>query len=58
MNCSHCAENVKKAIAAVDGVEKVEVSLHEGTASIVGTHREEDILLAVESIGFVANKAT
>ena len=58
MNCSHCAENVKKAIAAVEGVEKVEVSLHEGTASIVGTHREEDILLAVESIGFVANKAT
>ena len=58
MNCSHCAENVKKAIAAVDGVEAVEVSLHEGKASIVGSHREDDVLLAVESIGFKATKAT
>ena len=57
MNCSHCAENVKQAIAAVEGVEQVEVSLHEGKASIVGSHREEDILLAVESIGFKASKA-
>lgn len=57
MNCSHCAENVQRAIAAVEGVEQVEVSLHEGTASIIGSHREEDILLAVESIGFRAKKA-
>jgi len=57
MNCSHCAENVRKAIAEVEGVEQVEVSLHEGKASIVGSHREEDILLAVESIGFKASKA-
>ncbi|MBR4131266.1 MAG: SO_0444 family Cu/Zn efflux transporter [Bacteroidaceae bacterium] len=56
MNCSHCAENVKQALAAVEGVEQVEVSLHEGTASIVGSHREEDVLLAVESIGFKASK--
>ena len=56
MNCSHCAENVKQALAAVEGVEQVEVSLHEGKASIVGLHREEDVLLAVESIGFKATK--
>ena len=56
MNCSHCAENVKKAIAAVEGVEQVEVSLHEGKASVVGSYREEDILLAVENIGFAASK--
>ena len=56
MNCSHCAENVKQALAAVEGVEQVEVSLHEGKASIVGSHREEDVLLAVESIGFKATK--
>lgn len=56
MNCSHCAENVKKAIAAVEGVEQVEVSLHEGTARIQGSHIEDDVLRAVESIGFVATK--
>ena len=57
MNCSHCAENVQQAIAAVEGVEQVEVSLHEGTASIVGAHNEDEVLRAVESIGFKASKA-
>ena len=56
MNCSHCAENVQKAIASVEGVEQVTVSLHEGTASVVGSHMESDILHAIESIGFSAEK--
>ena len=58
MNCSHCAENVKKAIAAVEGVEHVEVSLHEGKAHIRGAHSEDEVLRAVESIGFRASKAS
>jgi len=58
MNCSHCAENVRKAIAEVEGVEQVEVSLHEGKASIVGLHNEDEVLRAVESIGFRASKAS
>ena len=52
MNCNHCAANVEKAIAAVEGVEQVEVSLHEGTARIKGSPNEADIRQAVESIGF------
>ena len=52
MNCNHCAANVEKAIAAVEGVELVEVSLHEGTARIKGSPNEADIQQAVESIGF------
>ena len=56
MNCNHCAENVRKAIAAVEGVEQVEVSLHEGTASIAGTPSEDEVLQAVESIGFKASR--
>jgi len=58
MNCSHCAENVRKAIVAIEGVEEVEVSLHEGTASIKGSHNEAEVLHAVESIGFRASKAS
>lgn len=56
MNCNHCAENVRKAIAAVEGVEQVEVSLHEGTASVAGSAKEDKIMQAVESIGFKASK--
>lgn len=57
MNCNHCAENVRKAIAAVEGVEQVDVSLHEGTASVVGSAKEEEIMQAAESIGFKASKS-
>ena len=58
MNCNHCAENVRKAIATVEGVEQVDVSLHEGTASVAGSAKEEEIMQAVESIGFKASKAS
>ena len=58
MNCNHCAENVRKAIAAVEGVEQVDVSLHEGTASVAGSAKEDKIMQAVESIGFRASKAS
>ncbi|MBO5888058.1 MAG: SO_0444 family Cu/Zn efflux transporter [Bacteroidaceae bacterium] len=57
MNCNHCAENVRKAIATVEGVEQVDVSLHEGKASIVGNPNEGEVLKAIESIGFHASKA-
>lgn len=56
MNCNHCAENVRKAISTVEGVEQVEVSLHEGTASVAGSAKEEEIMQAIESIGFKASK--
>ncbi len=58
MNCNHCAANVERAIAEVTGVEHVEVSLHDGTASIIGRHTEDDVLRAVESIGFRASKVS
>ena len=48
---------MRKAIATVEGVEQVEVSLHEGTASVAGSAKEEEIMQAVESIGFRANKS-
>ena len=52
MNCNHCAANAQKAIAAVEGVEQVTVSLEDGIAYVTGEFREEDIRKAVESLGF------
>lgn len=52
MNCSHCAENVREAIASVEGTEWVEVSLREGKARVAGHPCESDVTKAVESIGF------
>ena len=56
MNCNHCAENVRKAIASIMGVENVEVSLREGKALVAGSPDEAEVLRAVESIGFKAAK--
>ena len=51
MTCHHCAANTQKAIASVEGVEQVTVSLEEGLAHVTGNFRE-----AVESIGFEIEK--
>ena len=62
MNCISVSEELiresagKLAIATVEGVEQVEVSLHQGTASVAGSAKEEEIMQAVESIGFKASK--
>ena len=56
MDCSHCAENVRRAIADVDGVESVEVSLGDGTASVMGAADEAEVVRAIESIGFKAKR--
>ena len=58
MTCHHCAANAQKAIASVEGVEQVTVSLEEGMAHITGNFHEEDIRQAVESIGFELEKTS
>ena len=52
MNCSHCKASVEKAIAAVKGVEIVEVSLSDGIATVSGNHNDEEIIEAVRLAGF------
>ena len=52
MNCSHCAKNAENAIRKVEGIESVSVDLASETATIVGTAADEDIIAAVEAIGF------
>lgn len=52
MNCAHCKASVEKAIAGVNGVENVEVSLSEGSATVTGNHQNEEIVEAVRLAGF------
>lgn len=52
MRCNHCKANAEKAIAALDGVEKVEIDLASGIAVVEGKAAEEDIRKAVEALGF------
>ncbi len=55
MNCPHCQNAVKKAIAAVNGVDTVEVDLHAGLATVDGAADHTAIIDAVHAAGFEAS---
>ena len=52
MNCNHCKSNAEASISKVTGVESVEIDLLTGKATIHGTPNREEIIKAVESLGF------
>ena len=52
LRCNHCKANAEKAIAALDGVEKVEIDLASGIAVVEGKAAEDDVRKAVEALGF------
>ncbi len=56
MNCPHCQNAVRKAIAAVDGVESVDVDLHAGLATVAGNANNTAIIEAVHAAGFKADE--
>jgi copper chaperone CopZ len=52
MNCNHCKSNVEAAILKVAGVESVEIDLASGRTVIHGNPSKEDVIKAVEALGF------
>ena len=54
MSCKHCLQAVQKAIAAVPGVESVDVDLAEKTAAWTETSPVslDDLREAIRAIGF------
>lgn len=52
MMCNHCRANVEKNIKALQGVENVEVDLASGIAVVDGNVSDEDVIKAIESIGY------
>ncbi len=57
MNCPHCQAAATKAIAAVEGVEKVDVNLSTKLATVEGSHQAADVIAAVKAAGFDASEA-
>ena len=54
MMCQHCVAHATKALLAVDGVESVEVSLQEGTATVVllAEIADETLTAAIVDAGY------
>ena len=54
MTCSHCRMAVERALREVPGIEAVDVDLHAGRAVIAGAAGLEELVKAVESVGYTA----
>lgn len=52
MTCQHCQRAAQQALAAVPGVERVEVDLETGTANLWGHAEQAAIRAALEEKGF------
>ena len=52
MNCNHCKSNVEAAIQKIAGVESVEIDLASGRTVVHGNPNKEDVVKAVEALGF------
>ena len=52
MMCMHCVAHVNKALTAVEGVERVEVSLENNNAVVTGTASDEALTAAVVDAGY------
>ena len=55
MSCEHCVARTEKALAAVTGVNEVEVRLEPGSATVTGENVSlDDLIDAVDRAGFTA----
>lgn len=54
MSCGHCKASVEKALKGVPGVEKVEVFLQEGRATVEGSAPIDRLIEAVREEGYEA----
>lgn len=54
MRCDNCRNNVLRAIKAVAGVESAVVTLNPGKAEVEGNFNPDDVIEAIESLGFIA----
>jgi copper chaperone CopZ len=54
MTCGHCVAAVTKELDGLAGVERVEVSLDEGRATVTGEVPEAAVVAAVAEAGYAA----
>ena len=52
MSCSHCTASVEKALNAVKGISKIDVSLQGKYAEIEGDFNLQDAEAAIENAGY------
>lgn len=57
MSCGHCKAAVEKALTGVQGVDRFEVNLEAGRATVEGSAAPEALIAAIADAGYEAAKA-
>lgn len=55
MTCGHCQSAVKSALEGVEGVQRAEVDLEQGTAQVEGNVDRAKLIAAIEEEGYQAS---
>jgi len=55
MSCAACSARVERAVAEMEGVDRVEVNLLTGTMTVEGTVTADEIIAAVKKAGYGAS---
>ena len=55
MNCNHCVAHVKEALAEIDGVNVIDVSLDTKNATVETIIGNEILIKAIEEEGYQVN---
>ena len=52
MTCQHCVRHTREALEKVAGVDKVDVSLEAGEATVEGQAAPDNLLAAIKEAGY------
>lgn len=56
MQCNHCRASVIRAVSILPGTESVDADLASGRVTVIGTTPKDDIIRAIEALGFGVTK--
>lgn len=53
-SCGGCVKSIEQTLGSVNGVEYVSMDLASGILSVIGTVQKDDLIAALERVGFPA----
>ena len=52
MTCQHCVNTIESTLKTVQGIEKIDISLHDKQVRIDGEYDENRVITAIKNAGY------
>ncbi|MBC8416407.1 MAG: heavy-metal-associated domain-containing protein, partial [Candidatus Cloacimonetes bacterium] len=56
MTCQHCVNTIENALKPIQGIENINISLHDKRVQIDGEYDEKEVITAVQKAGYSIEK--